>query len=208
MVVEKGRNGIRYRRPGRAKGRPMPALSISVQRAALAAALAAVLCPATALAAPHSGVSVRLGLAGHQTESTLFPGTKEYQSLGAAFGLDYQWPLNPRFSFNPFVSFTIEGTGDLPEEPAVHHSLLGLEGRFWFQDVYVGAHVGGMHQKIDADTYDQDGSGLAFGLALGLETDEGTYYEARFVRGSNLDFWKDTEGDVDGVRLNVGFRFH
>jgi hypothetical protein len=186
----------------------MPAVSAWVRRSVLLVALSAVLCPASTPASPRSGVSVRLGLAGHQTESTLFPRTEEYKSLGAAFGLDYQWPLTPRFSLNPFFSFTIEGTGDLPEEPAIHHSLLGLEGRFWFQDVYVGAHVGGMHQQIDADTYDQDGSGVAFGLALGLETDEGTYYEARFVRGNNLDFWRSNEADVDGLRLNVGFRFH
>jgi hypothetical protein len=188
----------------------MPVLSPpGLRTATVGAALAATLWQvAPAPAAPHSGPGVRLGLATHQTESTLFDNTDDYQSLGASLGLDYQWALNPRFSLSPFVSFTMEGTGDLPEEPTVYHTLLGLEGRFWFQDVYLGAHAGGMHQAVDADTYDQDGTGLAFGLSLGLETDGGTFYEARFVRGQDLDFWADNEADVMGVRLNVGFRFH
>lgn len=162
---------------------------------------------ASVMAAAPSGPSLRVGLAFHTSEATDFRANDEYDSSGFAVGGDYQLTVDSHLSLNPFLSVSFEESEDLLEDPGVSHTLMGLEGRFWLRDLYFGPLVGLMGQGVDGDTYEENGSGLAYGLVAGTETDGGTYLEARFVQGRSLDVWSNTDVDVSGLRLNLGYRF-
>lgn len=154
-------------------------------------------------AAAPSGPSLRAGLGFHTSSGR----GDDYDSNGFVLGGDYQLPVDSRLSLNPFVAFAFGGTDNLRQDPGIVHTQLGLEGRLWLRNFYIGPHAGFMTQAIDGDNYERDGSGLAYGLVLGLESSSGTYLEGRFVRGRDLDVWSGTDVDVRGLRLNLGYRF-
>ena len=169
----------------------------------LALAIVALAWGAPAWAAAPSGPSLRLGLGFHTSSG---PGG-DYDSNGFVLGGDYQLAVDSRLSLNPFVAVALGGTDDLREEPGVVHTQLGVEGRLWLGNFYLGPHAGYMTQAVEGDTYETDGSGPAYGLVLGLESPAGTYLEGRFVRARDLDLGPRNEVDVKGLRLNLGYRF-
>ncbi len=170
--------------------------------------LLSVLVTATATPAgaqPVRGLSLFGGLAFHSSE--VADGGNEYDSDGVTLGVDYQVPKGRGLSLVPFFSWSLENTEELAQDPSVRHSILGVEGRAWFRDLFVGLHAGFYRQVVEGDTYEESGTGPGWGLSMGVEGPGRLYVMGRYVEGESLEVWDSREVDVTGLRLLAGLRF-
>ena len=165
----------------------------------------ALLLSSPALAQPEAGPALFGGLAFHGSEVVATGG--EYDSHGGVFGVDFQLPTSDAFSLNPFASWTVENSEDLANEPSVRHRMVGVEGRAWFRQLFLGLHAGYFRQVVEGETYEVSGGGLGWGMSLGVEGSGELFVMGRYVQAGSLEVWENQEVDVTGLRVMAGRRF-
>jgi hypothetical protein len=167
--------------------------------ALIACALLLQAVPARAEA--NNGLGMMLGYANHTTEDSSPVAT--YHSVGATFGLDYQFALGGLLSINPVFQFTFESGSNLG---STTHRSVGLEGRIWLGNTFVGAqaaHITEFRSNFFGATTSGDGSGTA--VTLGYQTESKLFIELE-VNHSNVDFGSGNSGTISGYRVILGLR--
>jgi hypothetical protein len=165
----------------------------------------------TAFAEPKNGFGVNAGLASHSMKATFTqgtPGTASYSSSGLSLGIDYQIALSDHFSLNPFLMTSGESaSGDVVSGTSAGHGILGLQLRYWLDDLFMGAHLARYTEVLSNSNYgNTSAAGPGIGLVLGWEKHDG----GLFVMGQ-LDSAKVAYADADvkltGFRLSIGYRW-
>jgi hypothetical protein len=165
-------------------------------------------------AAPRKGVGLFAGLARHSASANLTSGalagqSSSYSSSGLSVGGEYQFLVPDDLTVAPFVMTTSERTGGaLKSGQTAAHGILGIEGRKWKNDAYVGAHVGLYWEGLSGSALGttMSASGLGFGLAIGWESPK-----SQLFAFAQLDQFKlayaDAEVKETGVRVQAGYRW-
>ena len=160
-------------------------------------------------AAPSSGWSFNLGYASHTSDVTEF--SEEYDSSGLSIGGDYQFAINDSLSINLFLMSSIESTsGNVSVKGGgAGHGVFGVQGRFWSDNLYVGAHLGSYSEVLLDLPYNDNVAGQAFGYGFvaGLENKDGWYAQGQYDIATGVDTWSDTDIDLTALRLSVGYRW-
>lgn len=169
--------------------------------------------PYSVEARPQSGFSIFGGTARHVTKDkggSLF----NYTSEGVSAGFDYQFALGEYFSINLFVMSTEENFkgASFPEGSidSGGHGIIGLQGRLWFGNYYLGAHAGSYNQRLSINGMERQTRGEFFngyGLATGYRIGESGFYLGGQIDRANLLFAGFTEVQVTGARLHFGHRW-
>ena len=165
-------------------------------------------------AAPENGFGLYGGFASHSSDGVITAGAPtgtefEFSSSGLSIGIDYQFALGDSFSISPFLvssseSFTDE-TGIFVENDGGSHGIIGVQFRLWFEDVFVGAHVGNYSEVIRFSTSDVTSDGPGFGVIAGWEGERGLFFSAQYDQAS-LEA-SDADIDLTGIRLHIGYRW-
>lgn len=166
---------------------------------------------ASARAGAKSGFGVLLGAAHHTATGEFIPpysGAVNYASTGLSLGLDYQVALGERFSINPFLQSSAEGTsGDLASGVTAGHGVLGLELRVWPSSLFLGAHAARYTEVLTSSggTASISASGNGTGASLGWEGDNGL---SIVLQADTFKLaYSDSNIDVNAVRVHVGYRW-
>lgn len=140
-----------------------------------------------------------------------------YKTSGIAFGADWQFPVNERFSLNPFFGTDIGNvSGSTYDGWQAHHFLLGVDARWWpLAGYHMGADVAYANETLvprgGSAGSTTGGSGLGFGVTLGSEIDIGKpdnlIIQLRYFSVPRLKVFSDTGVKFSAVRLALGYRF-
>jgi len=158
-------------------------------------------------AAPRTGFGVDVGVASHIMDGTFKQGGNvSYSSLGLSLGIDYQIAVSEKFSINPFLMTSSEqGNGDV--SGSVGHGIFGLEGRYWFDSIFIGAHVASYSEVLSGSNNDStSANGTGFGLSAGWEDDHGGLFVMAQLDKTKLAY-SDADVNMTGVRMSVGYRW-
>ena len=157
--------------------------------------------------AAKNGFGLFGGLARHTSEVTTY--STEYTSSGLSIGVDYQFALSDSFSISAFYIFSDESTsGDIISDATASHDILGVQGRFWIDEMFVGAHFGIYSEFLESELAGSaDGSGSGFGIIVGWEGDNGMFFSAQYDSASGLGVFTDSDIDLTGFRLHGGYRW-
>ena len=181
----------------------------------LSIALLLLFSAGAAFADPKSGFSVNAGLASHSMSIANAAPAFSYDSSGLSLGIDYQIALSKSFSLNPFLMTsgeTVSGycSGGLCASPSTEvtsgHGIIGLQLRYWINDIFVGGHITSYSEVLDNGTSNVNASGPGAGLAVGWEKHDGGLYVMGQLDGATLKY-SDADVDLSGVRLSVGYRW-
>ena len=161
-------------------------------------------------ARPKTGFGLFGGVASHSADGKFrfSPITKfSYSSSGLSIGIDYQFAIGENISFNPFLVSSFEDTrGDLVSGVAARHDILGIQMRFWVEDIFFGGHVGAYDEFLfGASVTNTSGTGAGFGIIAGLELDSGVIFSVQYDI-FNVKY-SDAKVDLTGVRIHAGFRW-
>ena len=174
-------------------------------------------CSGNALAKPKNGFGLNVGATRNLMDSTYTTGTasnalgstESYTSSGVSLGIDYQIVFPKQLTLNPFLMISSESTSLASQAGAVMgHSILGLQGRLWQGDLFVGVH-GGLYTEtlsISGGTSTTSESGSGQGLVVGWEPTNSRWSvmlqgDYATIKYPNQDvIWR-------GARLSVGYRW-
>jgi hypothetical protein len=176
-----------------------------------------VICTGNAMADPKNGFGINIGGTGNYMASTYTVGsianpvgsTSNYKSSGASLGLDYQFVFPNNLTLNPFLMLSSEST-DLatPTGSVMGHNILGLQGRQWAGDVFIGVH-GAIYTETLTDsagtsTVSESGNGV--GIVVGWEPSRSGW--SIMLHGDSAKFkYANQDVNMTGARLSIGYRF-
>ena len=181
---------------------------------AISFALTALLFAGPVFAAGNEGLGVFIGA----SDSTISPSMgSEIDVSGSTFGVDYQFPLGESLSFNPFYLVSSEDGDDPNPGPPpvpidVDVSVLGVQLRYWFDGVFLGAHAGRYKAEIKSGTVDQSITDTGYGAIIGWEGEGGLFLSAQYDTVT-FDFPAVPGGpgpqeiEVTSIRALIGYRF-
>jgi len=170
-----------------------------------------------AMAEPKAGLGINIGGTANYMASVYTVGsatnalnsTNNYRSSGTTFGMDYQIVFPNQLTLNPFVSLSSEST-DLAGQSGnrMGHSILGLQGRQWKGDVFIGVHgaiyTESLNNSSGTSSTSETGSGV--GLAVGWEPSGSRFSIA--LQGDSAQFkYSNQDVKLTGARLVVGYRW-
>ncbi len=162
-----------------------------------------------ASAKPQNGWGLYGGLATHRLDGKLWDSTPlSYTSTGLSIGVDYQYALSPEFSLNPFLVSSSESTsGDTASGVTAGHGILGLEGRYWFENnMFIGVHLGSYSEVLSNDWSVSSGNGFGFGMTVGWESPTDGLFLMGQLDSCRISY-SDANLDMTGVRLSIGYRW-
>lgn len=174
------------------------------------AALLLALHAGTAYAEAKNGFSVNAGLVNNNMNSTMIATgrTFSYSGTGMSLGLDYQVAISPNLSLNPFLMSSSESTsGALVSGTTAGHAILGLQLRYWADDVFFGAHLGRYTEALlnpNLPTVRASGNGA--GIVAGWEQPDGGLYVMGQLDRATVQY-TDANVKLSGFRLSVGYRW-
>jgi hypothetical protein len=172
-------------------------------------------CTPTSEAEPRTGFGYNLGLASHSISGTVqpgqgaSPGTKySYRSTGLSLGIDYQIALTETISLNPFLMSSGERvSGDLADGTSAEHGILGIEGRFWLDRIFIGGHIARYSEALKNSSRGNAGAhGPGLGLVAGWEEDRAGLFVMTQVDRAKLHY-TGSDNTLTGFRLSVGHRW-
>jgi hypothetical protein len=160
-----------------------------------------------AQAEPKSGVGVDAGLVSSHMSAT--PGN--YQSSGLSLGLDYQFAVSPSVSINPFLMSSGESiSGAVPSGTKASHGLLGLQFRYWIEDVFLGAHLAAYSETLSNTsgniTTSTTANGGGAGLVVGWEQPKGGLFLVGQVDSAKLHY-NGYDSKLSDFRVSLGYRW-
>ncbi len=173
-------------------------------------AMAALLafCAGSANAEPKNGFGLNAGLiSNHMTGAS----AGSYQSQGLSLGLDYQIALSDSFSLNPFLMTSGENTsGAVAAGTNAAHGMLGLQLRYWINDVFIGGHLASYSEVLSITNANvitsTSANGGGVGLAAGWENPNGGLFVMGQLDSANLKYPASTS-KLSGFRLSIGYRW-
>ena len=168
-----------------------------------------VLCASSSFAAPKNGFGFNAGLASHdmQADMKYGGGTLTYSSSGLSLGIDYQIALSDTLSLNPFFMTSGESaSGDTASGTSAGHGILGLQLRYWMNDVFIGGHVASYSEVLSDAIASTSASGSGFGLVAGWEQPKGGLFVMGQLDKATIAY-SDADVDMTGFRLSVGYRW-
>lgn len=159
-----------------------------------------------AQAEPKSGLGVDAGLLSNHMSAT--PGN--YQSSGLSLGLDYQIAVSPSVSINPFLMTSGESTsGAIVSGTKANHGLLGLQFRYWIDDIFLGAHLAAYSETLSLNvgnvTTSTSANGGGAGLVAGWEDPKGLFVMGQ-LDSAKLHY-NGYDSKLSGFRLSLGYRW-
>lgn len=161
-----------------------------------------------AQAAPKSGFGLDAGLA---TQHMTGPAAGSYQGTGVSIGIDYQIAVSDSFSINPFLMSSAENTsGNVTAGTKSAHGILGLQLRYWINDMFIGGHLASYSEVLSNTTGNittstsVNGGGL--GLVAGWEDPNGGLFVMGQLDSANLKY-PATTNKLSGFRLSLGYRW-
>jgi len=178
-------------------------------RVLLIAAVAGIVFASVGEAAPRTGFGFNLGVASHNIDGTLTSGMKYYySSSGLSLGIDYQMAMTETISLSPFLMTSGEnGGGDLVSGTTVGHGILGLEGRFWLDRVFIGGHAARYTEVLtNSNGSSTSAAGIGVGLTAGWEDDHGGLFVMTQIDKAKLSY-ADADNNLTGFRLSIGYRW-
>lgn len=161
----------------------------------------------SAHADPKDGFGVNGGLtAQHMTSPA-----GNYQGNGLSLGVDYQIALSSSFSLNPFLMSSTENTsGTVAPWTHAAHGILGLQIRYWIDNVFIGAHLGSYGETLSVTngnvTTSSAASGGGGGLVAGWEKPDGGLFVMGQLDSANIKYQTYTS-KLSGFRLSIGYRW-
>ena len=163
-------------------------------------------------ARPESGFGLFGGFASHSADGTFtippFTGINfSYSSSGLSIGIDYQIAMGENISFSPFLVSSSEGTsGDLASGVDAGHGILGIQLRYWMEDLFLGGHFGNYSEVLSGGPGgDNSASGFGFGFIVGLEQESGLFFSGQY--DTFTVNYSDADVDLTGIRLHIGYRW-
>jgi hypothetical protein len=172
-------------------------------------------CVGNALAEPKSGFGFNTGWTSNKMSGVAIPSGTAYSydsvSTAPGAGLDYQFAISDRLSFNPFLMATREDANGttLQSGTFLIHSLVGLQFRYWINNMFIGGHVDDYVEDVyptsSATTASSVGSGLGKGLVVGWENSGGEYIMAQ-VDAANISN-SSSNVNLTGFRISAGWRW-
>ncbi len=169
--------------------------------------------PSAVMAEPTQGLGVFAGFALTNVSGEGI----DADASGPGFGVDFQIPVNPQFSLNPFVAmfseegddFTVTEAGtSFDVTPELDITTFGLQARFWPNEQFF---VGGQVVNYDVEltltevttglTLELSESEVGFGVAAGAQIGEGLTITGQYDSVSFDDV------DADTLTLLIGWRF-
>ncbi|MBI3993068.1 MAG: hypothetical protein HY342_07325 [Candidatus Lambdaproteobacteria bacterium] len=166
-----------------------------------------------AQAAPGSGFAVFGGFASHNSSGKITKGaltgqTFSLSSSGLSIGGDYQFALSDAVSLNLLLASSSESVSS--DELAVDttgHGILGVEGRLWFNELFIGAHFGNYSEVLieSSSGLSVSLSGFGTGFIVGWESPEGLFLSGQVDQAALTA--ADAEADLSGVRVQIGYRW-
>lgn len=186
-----------------------------IKRWVLLLAAICLFCASTSEAKPRTGFGFNLGIASHNIDGKFKQGQGavsgqefSYSSAGLSIGIDYQIALTETFSLNPFLMSSGERvSGDLADGTSAGHGILGIEGRFWFDRIFIGGHVASYSEALTNPDRDRIGAtGAGLGFVAGWEEDHGGLFVMTQVDRAKLHY-TDSDNTLTGFRLSVGYRW-
>jgi len=129
---------------------------------------------------------------------------KDDHSAGIGLVLDFQIGLGGIVSINPTAMFSFQPGGNL--FGTIGHQFLGIEGRVWFNNAYIGGRTGQYQENRSSflGFGSETGTGKGWGVTLGSETETGVFFAAMWDEASiNFDTYST---DVRGYKLLIGKR--
>jgi hypothetical protein len=169
------------------------------------------------MAEANSGFGINIGGSGNYMASTYTVGTVanpvgstyNYNSSGSSLGIDYQIAFPNNLTLNPFLIVSNESTNLATQTGAtMAHNVLGLQGRLWKGDFFLGVH-GALYTETIATTagtniVSETGNGQ--GLAVGWEPSKGRW--SIVLQGDSAKFkYPDQDVTMTGARLSLGYRW-
>lgn len=180
-------------------------------------ALIFVFSAGNAVAKAKNGFGINAGVTRNIMDSTYTTGsasnpvgsTDSYSSSGVSLGIDYQITFPKQLTLNPFLMISSESTSLATQSSAIMgHSILGLQGRLWQGDFFVGVH-GALYTETltisgGASTTSETGSGQ--GLVVGWEPTNSRW--SIMLQGDYATIKYPTQDVIwRGARFSVGYRW-
>jgi hypothetical protein len=161
----------------------------------------------TAQAEPKNGFGLDAGL----TTQHMTSPAGNYQSRGLSLGIDYQIVAASNFSINPFLMSSGENTsGTATGNTKAAHGILGLQFRYWIDDIFVGAHVASYSEVLSVTngnvTNSTSVNGGGVGLVAGWEDPNSGLFIMGQLDSANLKYPTATN-KLSGFRLSLGYRW-
>jgi len=162
----------------------------------------------SAYAEPKNGFGLNAGVTSNQISGGP---AGSYQSSGLSLGLDYQIALSNNWSLNPFLMTSAENaSGAVTSGTKANHGMLGLEFRYWINDVFVGGHVASYSETLSTTngiyTNSTNVNGGGLGLVAGWEKPDGGLFVMGQLDSANLKYPTSTNR-LSGFRLSLGYRW-
>lgn len=159
------------------------------------------------LAGPKAGGSFLVGYTSHAQTAVAYGA--DYTSSGLSLGFDYQFVITENLSAAFFLVSSSESLSGGTFEPGTSagHAILGLQGRFWVGDFFLGGHFGNYSEALvnsSAGT-NSGGAGPGTGLIAGWEG-EGPYSISFQYNAATVAF-SDTDVELSGFRVHFGYRW-
>jgi hypothetical protein len=159
----------------------------------------------SAVAEPKNGFSLNGGLTSSNRDCGVCDGA---DSSGLSFGMDYQYALSGKMSFNPFLMISAENSSSVNlSETHFDHGILGAQLRYWHGDVFFGGHLGIYTEVISGGSLSQSGSGIGAGLVAGWEMPEGGWYLMGQLDSATMKYSGIEDIKTTALRYSVGYRW-
>ncbi len=160
-----------------------------------------------AQAEPKNG----FGLNGGLTTQHMTSPAGNYQGNGVSIGVDYQIALSDSFSLNPFIMGSGENaSGAVTPGTNSSHGILGLQLRYWMDNVFIGGHLGIYDETLSLKTGNVTTgttvSGGGGGLVAGWEKPDGGLFFMGQLDSANLKYQTYTS-KLSGFRISIGYRW-
>lgn len=191
----------------------------------LKALMLLIISEGNAFAAAESGFGLNAGRTSNQMSGTTKPGgtAYSYSSFGLSIGMDYQIALSDSFSISPMLIVSAEESltstlqaGTIfsgPQPPnSAGHGILGLQFRYWIDDMFIGGHVGSYTEFLSNinpntnTTTDTIGEGVGRGLVVGWEPSKSKWFLMGQIDTANIDY-TSAKVKLTGTRVSVGYRW-
>ncbi len=161
----------------------------------------------SAYAGPKDGIGVNGGL----TTQHMTSPAGSYQSSGVSLGVDYQIALSESVSLNPFLMSSGESvSGTVPTGNNASHGILGLQLRYWIDNVFIGGHLAAYNETLSLKTGNVTTSttagGGGGGLVVGWEKPDGGLFVMGQLDSANIKYQTYTSKQT-GFRLSIGYRW-
>ncbi len=174
------------------------------------AAVLLALYAGSACADPKNGFSLNAGLIKSNATATMTAtgAGASYSGTGLSLGLDYQIAVSPNFSVNPFLMTSSESTsGALIQGTSAGHGILGIQLRYWADDVFFGAQVGRYTEAlVNSNLPTTRASGNGAGLVVGWEDRNSGLYVTGQLDSAKVHY-VDANVKLSEFRASIGYRW-